>query len=270
MLSGRPDPPPAGISTSGPPPPEVSRIAAWLHAGRNNVVFTGAGASTESGLPDFRSKDGLWARVDPARVASLTAFRQDPKQFYAFYQARLQAMAGALPNPAHRAIARLEALGAVHLVVTQNVDGLHQLAGSREVVEVHGNLREARCAACETLSPIAEMCATLRTGTLPRCARCGGLLRPNVVLFGELLPASAYERAEIACRRCDVLMVVGSSLQVYPAAGLPRLAVAYGARLVIVNHQPAAYDQRADAVLRIDAGRALPQIAVAVEAAGCA
>jgi len=242
----------------------VRRIAALLRRGTFNVVLTGAGVSTESGLPDFRSKGGLWSGIDPTRVASLSAFQSDPQAFYAFYQTRLAGLAGAAPNAAHRAIARLETLGAVHLVVTQNVDGLHQQAGSRDVVEVHGNLREARCAGCGAVRPIAEMAGPLRSGTLPRCAACGGLLRPNVVLFEELLPAAAYERAVSACETCRVLLVVGSSLQVYPVAGLPALAARQGARLAIVNREPTPLDGQADAVVRADAGAALSRIADAV------
>jgi len=242
-------------------PAGVRRIAALLRRGTFNVVLTGAGVSTESGLPDFRSKGGLWSGTDPARVASLSAFHRDPRAFYAFYQTRLAALAGAAPNAAHRAIARLEALGAVHLVVTQNVDGLHQQAGSRDVVEVHGNLREARCAGCGALRPIAALAEALRSAALPRCAACGGLLRPNVVLFEELLPAAAYGRAQSACETCGVLLVVGSSLEVYPVAGLPALAVREGARLAIVNREPTPLDGEADVVVRDDAGAALPRIA---------
>jgi NAD-dependent deacetylase len=239
----------------------MERAAALLRDGRLNVALTGAGTSTESGLPDFRSGDGLWGRTDPSRVASASAFRRDPAAFYAFYQTRLAALAGAAPNAAHRALAGLERLGMLHLIVTQNVDGLHQQAGSREVVEVHGNLREARCGGCAALVPIAEMAGPLRAGAVPRCGRCGGLLRPNVVLFEELLPAAAYERAEAACRACDVLVVVGSSLEVYPVAGLPALAVRHGARLIIVNRDPTPCDGAADVVIREDAGMALPRIA---------
>lgn len=248
-------------------PAGVARAAALLRSSRLNVVLTGAGVSTESGLPDFRSNDGLWARVDPARVASLSAFRRDPQAFYAFYTNRLEALAHADPNAAHRAVARLEALGLVQLVVTQNVDGLHQRAGSRMVVEVHGNLREARCAGCGILGPIEEMAAALRAGALPRCGTCGGLRRPNVVLFEELLPASAYERAEAACRECGVLLVVGSSLEVHPVAGLPALAVEHGARLIIVNREATSCDALADLVLRGEAGTVLPEIVRAAEGA---
>ncbi len=239
----------------------VERAAAALSAGRRSVALTGAGISTESGLPDFRSAGGLWANVDPARVASLSAFQQDPAVFYEFYRTRLSRLAGAVPNAGHRALARLEAMGVLRLIVTQNVDGLHQQAGSRDVVEVHGNLRECRCAGCGAVRPIGEMTSRLEAGTDPRCGTCDGLLRPNVVLFEELLPITAYERAEAACRDCDVLLVVGSSLEVYPVAGLPELAVHSGARLVIVNRDPTPCDPLADVVVSGSAGTVLPAIA---------
>ena len=239
----------------------IERAAAALSAGRRNVALTGAGMSTESGLPDFRSADGLWATVDPARVASLSAFRRDPAAFYEFYRTRLSSLAGAAPNAGHRALARLEAMGMLRLVVTQNVDGLHQQAGSRDVVEVHGNLRECRCDGCGAVRPIGEMTRRLDAGTVPRCETCHGLLRPNVVLFEELLPIAAYEGAEAACRGCGVLLVVGSSLEVYPVAGLPEVAVRSGARLVIVNREPTPCDPLAEVVVRGDAGTVLPAIA---------
>lgn len=243
----------------------IARAAAVLGAGRRGVALTGAGVSTESGLPDFRSADGLWATIDPARVASLSAFRRDPTAFYAFYRTRLSRLAGAVPNAAHRALARLEAEGTLHLVVTQNVDGLHQEAGSHDVVEVHGNLRECRCADCGAVRPISEMARPLEAGEIPGCVGCGGLLRPNVVLFEEFLPAAAYERAEAACRECDGLLVVGSSLEVYPVAGLPDLAVRSGARLVIVNRDPTSCDPLAEVVVRGNAGTVLPAIVEALE-----
>ena len=245
---------------------EVRRAAGLLRGSRWTAVLTGAGVSTESGLPDFRSPGGLWTREDPARVASLSAFERDPDSFYDFYRTRLGMLSAALPNAAHEAIARLEALGSVQVVITQNIDGLHQRAGSREIVEVHGNLREARCHACGAIVPIAEMTAQLGREARPRCAACPGLLRPNVVLFEEMLPRDAYDRAEEACRRCALLMVVGSSLEVYPAAGLPRLATRRGAELVIVNREPTAYDGDARLVLRGAAGTILPEIVAAIEA----
>lgn len=245
---------------------EVRLAAGLLQRSRWTAVLTGAGVSTESGLPDFRSPGGLWTGVDPARVASLSAFERDPDAFYSFYRTRLGMLGTAAPNAAHKAIAHLEALGLVQVVITQNIDGLHQLSGSHEVVEVHGNLREARCSGCGEITPISEMAVQLERGARPRCARCGALLRPNVVLFEEMLPLDAYARAEEACRRCAVLVVVGSSLEVYPVAGLPQLAQSRGAHLVIVNREPTGYDDGASVVLRGAAGKILPEIVAAVEA----
>ncbi len=248
----------------------IRQAARWLAASRWTAVLTGAGVSTESGLPDFRSAPGrdrpggLWTGLDPMQVASASAFERDPDSFYRFYQQRLAQLVGAEPNAAHRAIARLEALGLMQLLITQNVDRLHQQAGSREIVEVHGNLREARCHSCEMVVPIAEMVRPLDAGTRPRCARCGGPLRPNVVLFEEMLPVGAYGRAEDACARCEVLLIVGSSLEVYPVAGLPHLAQEHGARVVIVNRDPTTCDRLADLVLRGQAGEVLPAIVAAL------
>ena len=254
---------------------ERVRVAGHLlRQSRWTAVLTGAGVSTESGLPDFRStpspgrRGGLWSGVDPMRVASATAFARDPDAFYDFYRHRLAHLADAEPNAAHRAIAHLEAMGFVQLVITQNVDRLHHAAGSREVVEVHGNLREARCHACGAVVPIDEMTRPLEAGTRPRCASCGGRLRPNVVLFEEMLPVDAYARAEDACRRCEVLLVVGSSLEVYPVAGLPRRAKQRGAKIVIVNREPTACDGLAELVLRGSAGEILPAVVAAVEQGG--
>ncbi|HKX18269.1 MAG TPA: NAD-dependent deacylase [bacterium] len=244
-----------------------------LRRSRWTAVLTGAGVGTESGLPDFRSTPvpggtgGLWTGIDPMRVASASAFARDPDAFYRFYQQRLSHLAGAEPNPAHQAIARLEALGLVQLVITQNVDRLHQEAGSRHVVEVHGNLREARCQRCGKVVPIGEMTTQLEAGDRPRCAECGDLLRPNVVLFEELLPAEAYDRGAAACLRCETLLVVGSSLEVYPVAGLPQLAKEHGAKVVMVNREPTARDHLADVRLQGQAGEILPALVEAVQRA---
>jgi len=245
----------------------VSDLAALVRERQPCVVLTGAGISTESGIPDFRSPSGIWAEYDPMEYGTIAAFRRDPVKVWEFYALRFQMLSTAEPNAGHLALADLEHRGLVEAVVTQNVDGLHQRAGSRRVVEVHGNLREARCAGCGTLGPIEEMAAVLRAGALPRCGRCGGLRRPNVVLFEELLPASAYEQAEAACRECGVLLVVGSSLEVHPVAGLPVLAVERGARLIIVNREETACDALADLVLRGEAGTVLPEIVRAAEGA---
>jgi NAD-dependent deacetylase len=228
---------------------------------RRAVALTGAGVSTESGLPDFRSAEGLWAGLDPAAVASRTALDRDPEAFYAFYRQRLARLGDATPNPAHHALAAMERAGRLRTLVTQNVDGLHQAAGSARVIELHGNLREAACSECGRVQPIGVLVEALDGGRLPRCARCDGLLTPNVVLFEDLMPADAWRRAVLAARAADVLLVVGSSLQVTPAAFLPRETLDRGGALVIVNREPTPYDPRAAAVVHGDAGRVLPEIA---------
>ncbi len=239
------------------------RASALLRAATRAVAFTGAGISTESGLPDFRSPGGLWVTVDPLAIATRSALERRPQAFYEFYRQRLACLAGARPNPAHRALVDLERAGRVRAVVTQNIDGLHQAAGSQQVIELHGNLRECACIGCGAVGPIGRLVGALDAGALPRCEACGSLLKPNVVLFEDLLPEAAWTRASLAVRAADVMLVVGSSLQVTPAAYLPQEALDRGARLVIVNREATPYDWRAEVVIHDDAGRVLPAIASA-------
>jgi NAD-dependent deacetylase len=217
------------------------------------VVLTGAGMSTESGIPDFRSATGIWADIDPFEVASIDAFRRDPERVWDFYRMRLDVLGDARPNPGHHALAALEAAGHVTAIVTQNVDTLHEQAGSRDVVEVHGSLREAVCV-CGGRMARAEVSAVLARGDLPRCDRCERVLKPGVVMFGEMLPGPAMQRAERLAREASLMLVVGSSLQVWPVAGLPGQAVAGGATLVIVNNDPTPVDDRATLLVRGPAG----------------
>lgn len=243
----------------------VAEAAELLASSRRAVALTGAGVSTESGLPDFRSPGGLWSGVeDPMAIASRSALEQRPERFFAFYRERLARLGAAAPNPAHRALAALERAGRLRAVITQNVDGLHQAAGSRAVIELHGNLREAACTRCGAVHPISALSAALEADRLPRCPRCGGLLKPNVVLFEDMLPEAAWRAAQRAARACDLLLVVGSSLQVTPAAYLPQEALDCGGRLIIVNREATPYDGRAEVVIRGDAGRVLPGIAATV------
>jgi NAD-dependent deacetylase len=212
------------------------------------VVLTGAGISTESGIPDFRSDDGIWKDVDPFEVASIEAFRRDPGRVWDFYRARIALLRGAEPNAAHHALARLEERGHVQGVVTQNIDTLHTRAGSRNVVEVHGSIRFADCPACLWREPADAALAQLGASPAPSCPQCGEVLKPGVVLFGELLPGGALERATELARGARLVLVVGSSLEVWPVAGLPLEAGAFA----IVNRGPTALD--AQAVLKVDAG----------------
>ncbi len=245
---------------------EIEAAAALLRAARRAVAMTGAGVSTASGLPDFRSPGGLWAGVDPMKVASRSAFERGPEAFYAFYRERLDTLGLAAPNPAHVALAALEHAGRLHGVITQNVDGLHQAAGTERVVELHGNLREALCVGCGAIRPIQVIRKALEAGGLPRCATCGAMLKPNVVLFEDLLPERAWAAATLAARASEVMLVAGSSLQVTPAAWLPQETLDAGGRLIIVNQEPTSYDRRAAIVLHGPAEGILPAIAAAVGA----
>ncbi len=242
--------------------------AVLLSQAKSIVALTGAGISTESGLPDFRSPGGLWAEYDPLEVATLTAFRESPQRFYEFYRQRLGVLASARSNDAHRALARWELQGALQSVITQNIDGLHQAAGSRRVIELHGNLREAICLDCGWVGPIAAIVDALEQGLLPYCDVCHAPLKPNVVLFEEMLPEAAYHAAEAECRRTEALLVVGSSLQVTPAAWLPEVARRHGAALIIVNDEPTPLDSLADVVLRGRAGHVVPALVRAVVGRG--
>ncbi len=234
----------------------VARLAELLRERQPCVVLTGAGISTESGIPDFRSREGIWARYDPFEVAHIDAFRRDPARVWEFYALRLGVLANAEPNAGHHALARLEEAGLVRAVVTQNVDGLHARAGSREIVEVHGSLREAECIHCGGRVPMSE--AEL---PLPACPVCGEILKPGVVMFGEMLPARAIERAQQLAAEARLLLVVGSSLEVYPVAGLPEETLAAGGSLAIVNRGSTPWDAHADVVIDGGAGETLSALA---------
>jgi NAD-dependent protein deacetylase/lipoamidase len=225
----------------------AAELAALIRDRQPCVVLTGAGVSTESGIPDFRSETGIWAEVDPFEVASIRAFRRDPARVWGFYRERVHVLRDAEPNAAHVALAELENRGLVEALVTQNIDLLHTRAGSRDVVEVHGSIRSARCLACLWTEPIDVVLAQLDEGPVPTCPQCGEVLKPGVVLFGELLPEGAIERATQAARGARLMLVVGSSLEVWPVAGLPLEARSFA----IVNRGPTALDEHA--LLTIDA-----------------
>ena len=235
----------------------AARLAELLRERQPCVALTGAGVSTESGIPDFRSAGGIWAEYDPTEVASLAGFRREPERVWEFYDRRLALLAEAEPNDGHRALARLEELGLLDAVVTQNVDGLHQQAGSREVVEVHGSIRTAVCTACGAELGADRVRELL---PLPRCD-CGAVLKPGVVLFGELLPAPAFERASELARAARLLLVVGSSLEVHPVGGLPLETLAAGGALAIVNRGRTPLDARADVRIDGSAGTTLHEVA---------
>ena len=240
------------------------KLAALIHDRQPCVVLTGAGVSTESGIPDFRSPSGLWATFDPLEYGSIEAFRADPLKVWSFYKPRVAMLTEAEPNPAHLALAELERRGFVEAVVTQNIDLLHGRAGSKEVVEVHGSIRTATCPGCGERYPLEQVLELLDDADAPACPACGAILKPDVVFFGELLPPEAIERAYELSRRTRLLLVVGSALEVYPIAGLPEETLAAGGALAIVNHGRTPYDGRA--VLRVggSAGEILPAVAAAL------
>lgn len=209
-----------------PIPREVARQVA---AG-DVVALTGAGASTESGIPDFRSAGGLWERFDPMDYASIHGFRADPERAWRMLVELYALVEGAQPNPAHRALADLEQLGLLRGIVTQNIDSLHQRAGSREVVEFHGHGRELRCLACAWLGPVAE-----RPTAAPRCPRCDAILKPQVVLFGEDIPAQAVRRSAELLATARTLLVVGTAAEVWPAADIPHQLQERGAMIIEFN-----------------------------------
>ncbi|HSJ94694.1 MAG TPA: NAD-dependent protein deacylase [Gaiellaceae bacterium] len=236
------------------------RLAELVGERQPVVVLTGAGVSTESGIPDFRSPTGIWAEFDPREYATLGAFRADPEKVWRFYAPRFAMLGEARPNRAHRALAELERLGLVRAVVTQNIDLLHERAGSRDVVEVHGSIRVSHCLACGAEYPLVEVERLLSAGDgAPRCERCGTVLKPGVVFFDELLPEAAIDRAFALACEAALLLVVGSSLEVHPVAGLPRETLDAGGAVAVVNRDPTWVDAHAALVVRESAGDALAE-----------
>ena len=245
----------------------VERAAELLSAARHGVAFTGAGASAESGIPTFRGAGELWSKYDPVKVASIDSFMSDPTAYWAVSKERGGIAIAARPNPAHYALASLEGAGNLVAIVTQNTDGLHQDSGCRHVIELHGSSRTVRCLDCGTRESRAVVQARLAVQMPPKCKACGGIfLKPTVVLFGEPLPAAAVQEAFALARSADVMLVVGSSLVVHPAADIPLAAVRSGAHLIIVNAEPTPFDSLAEVVIHGRAGEVLPEILSLVDA----
>ena len=284
---------------------DAAELAALIAERGPAVVLTGAGTSTESGIPDFRSATGIWqdegrdrpvrpaeaptrsgglqgsalaegegssgaiprrrnrasrTRIDPFEVASIEAFRRDPERVWRWYGQRIDALLAAEPNAGHRALAALEKAGHVTAVVTQNIDLLHTRAGSGRVVEVHGSIRSFACLACGRSETLDDVLRQLRERAAPVCPACATILKPGVVMFGELLPADAFAEAERLARGTRLLLVVGSSLQVWPVAGLPGETRAAGGSLAILNGEPTPYDDDATLVVRGRAGAVLADV----------
>ena len=232
----------------------TQRLAELIRGAGSVVALTGAGISVPSGIPDFRSPGtGLWENVDPMQVAHIDAFQRDPERFWSFYSQRFQSLEDKRPNPAHEALACLERAALLTALITQNIDRLHHLAGSRAVIEVHGSIDSSSCLGCQASYPLSE---TRRRGArdpegVPRCD-CGRPLKPDVVLFGEYLPVAAMARAERLAAAADVMLCIGSSLEVYPVAGLPELTLQAGGRLAIITQGATPLDRLATVRLHGD------------------
>jgi len=241
---------------------QLRQAAALIRQAQFTVALTGAGLSTPSGIPDFRSAgSGLWTNADPMEVASLHSFRAHPEIFYEWVKPLAEALFTAQPNPAHLALAQLETMGLLTVIITQNIDMLHEQAGSQHVLEVHGHLREVTCIHCYRVLPAAGLLRRwLDARELPRCPTCGHAMKPNVILFGEQLPVQVFTDAKLAARQCDLMIVAGSSLEVFPVADLPLLALDQGAKLIMINREPTFVDDRAVVVIRADVAEALPAL----------
>jgi NAD-dependent protein deacetylase/lipoamidase len=242
--------------------PSIDKLAALIRDNQPCVVLTGAGASTESGVPDFRSPTGIWAEFDPMEYATLGAFQRDPRKVWRFYAPRFDMLAGAEPNRVHTVLAALERKGLVRAIVTQNIDTLHERAGSRAVIEVHGSIRSSSCLSCGARYPLAEVVPLIETGGgAPECPACGAMLKPDVVFFDELLPPGAMERATELAAEAGLMLVIGSGLEVYPVAGLPQTTLDAGGKVAVVNRTPTWVDREAALVLRDKAGDVLETVA---------
>ena len=239
----------------------AERLAELIRTRQPCVALTGAGISTESGIPDFRSPTGIWATVDPREFASLSAFRRDPERVWTFYRLRVRMLTEAEPNAAHRSLAELERRGLLAAVVTQNIDLLHERGGSREVVEVHGSIRSSSCPRCGQRCTLAEVLEQLAgSEAAPRCPACATILKPDVVFFEEMLPVDAIDRAYELARQAGLLLVVGSSLEVWPVAELPSVTKAAGGEVAIVNVGPTSFDGGAALKIEESAGDVLDRV----------
>jgi NAD-dependent deacetylase len=241
----------------------IEDAAELFRKARRVVALTGAGVSTPSGIPDFRSEgSGLWSRDEPMEVASLNTFRTFPDRFFHWFRPLASQIFNAEPNAAHKALVELESPQREITVVTQNIDVLHQKAGSRKVVEMHGSLKTSSCTQCfQKLESRFFLQKFIEDGKIPTCPSCNGILKPDVILFGEQLPHMAWQEAQRAARHCDLMLVAGSSLEVLPVAGLPMQALDRGAHLIIINNTPTYLNVRADVVLMKDVSTTLPEIA---------
>lgn len=239
---------------------QIERLAHELGEARYAVALTGAGVSTDSGIPDFRSpKTGLWAQYNPMEVASLEGFRSNPARFYEFWRVRFAKLSDAQPNITHIVLAQLEAHGYLKCVITQNIDNLHRRAGSKRVLEVHGNYTRGLCIGCKRTYTIQEIFEKVERQRIPLCDDCNQLLKPDVVLFGEPLTPD-FDQALDEIERCDLLVVLGTSLEVYPVAALVPQAKRHGARIALINRDQTPCDAIADLVIQGELGPVMTKL----------
>lgn len=232
-------------------PANAERLAELISASSCTVALTGAGVSVPSGISDFRTPEtGLWANVDPMEVAHIDVFERDPARFWSYYRPRFHSLGEKRPNAAHEALAELERRGLLAGVITQNIDRLHRAAGSRNVVEVHGSIETSSCRSCAASFALEAVEDLFDAEGVARCDACGGAVKPDVVLFGEMLPAEAMRRAQELAAQAELMLCVGTSLVVHPVAGLPEITLAGGGRLAIVTKSATPYDS--DAALKLD------------------
>ncbi len=244
----------------------AEQLAALIREAESVVALTGAGISVPSGIPDFRSPGtGLWEKVDPMEVAHIEVFTRDPQRFWSFYGQRFQTLDDKRPNRAHEVLAELEQAGMLDAVITQNIDRLHARAGSRELIEVHGTIAHSSCLRCRSQYPLDDVRSrqALAADGVPRC-ECGQALKPDVVLFGEYLPVDAIRRADELAAAADLMLCIGSSLEVYPVAELPLRTLAAGGRLAVVTKGATPFDSRATVRLDGDVVEELEAVARAL------
>lgn len=245
----------------------IAVVAEWIQQSGYTVAFTGAGISTPSGIPDFRSpENGLWEQADPMEVASIFGFRRNPQAFYDWVLPLARKTVNAQPNAAHFALVRLEEIGKLQAIITQNIDMLHTRAGSKTVYELHGHMRKATCIHCfREYDGEPIMAKFIQDGEIPHCPECNGVLKPNVILYGEQLPYDQLQAAKKVSRSADLMLVIGSALEVAPASDIPLLAKRNGAKVVIINLGATLFDDEADLHIEGDAAEILPVIVQQME-----
>ncbi len=243
----------------------AEQLAELIASSRSTVALTGAGISVPSGIPDFRTPgEGIWESVDPMTVATIDVFHRDTRRFWDFYRPRFETLGDKRPNRAHRALAELEEIGLLEAVITQNIDRLHRSAGTRSLVEVHGSIATSSCTSCGASWPLEGVEELFDADGIATCTSCLGKVKPDVVLFGEMLPIEAIERARSLAEGADLMICIGSSLEVFPAAGLPELTLASGGAVGIITKGPTPYDGEAAVKLDGDVAEELPALLAAL------